>query len=496
MKTNTTLSYLCILLCMSLLACKSKTDSTQNEQETRSEAEPLVADAVKPSPRQLAYQQMEVIGFAHFTVNTFTDLEWGIGTESPAIFNPTEFDAKQWVQACKDAGIKQLILTAKHHDGFCLWPSKLTEHSVKNSPWQNGKGDMVKEVSDACREAGIKFGIYLSPWDRHEPKYGTAEYNDFYKGQLRELLTNYGEISEVWLDGAKGENAKDMTYDFQGYWKIVRELQPNAVLFSDEGPDVRWIGNEKGFAGETNWSKLDTSKVSIGTSETAYLNTGDPNGSSWVVGECDVSIRPGWFYHPKEDFQVKSVEQLLDIYYKSVGRNGVLLLNIPPDRRGLFHENDVARLKEFRKAVDETFKTNLASGKTIEASNTRSSAYPASNLTDNGLTTYWATDDSVSQATLMLDLAAPATFDRILLGEGIEFGQRINTFTVEALIDGKWTPLANGTTIGYKRLLRFDPVTTKQVRVTVSTEGKTIVLSEFGLYKASAGERIKTAAVN
>ncbi|QHT71220.1 alpha-L-fucosidase [Rhodocytophaga rosea] len=491
MQTSKTILFILLQFCLLIAACNNNSGNSRQAEATQTDDKPLVADSVKPSPRQLAYQRMEMIGFAHFTVNTFTDKEWGEGTESPAIFNPTAFDAKQWVQACKDAGIKQLILTAKHHDGFCLWPSKLTEHSVKNSPWKNGKGDVVKEVSDACQEAGLKFGVYLSPWDRHEPKYGTAAYNDFYKGQLRELLTNYGEISEVWLDGAKGENAKDMTYDFLGYWKIVRELQPNAVLFSDEGPDVHWIGNEKGFAGETKWSKMDTSQVSIGTSNTAYLNSGDPNGSSWVVGECDVSIRPGWFYHPKEDDKVKSVEQLLDIYYKSVGRNGVLLLNIPPDRRGLFHENDVARLKEFKNVLDETFKTNLAANKSVKASNTRSADYPSYNLTDSKLDSYWATDDSASKATLTLDLGAPTTFDRILLGEGIEFGQRVNGFTIEAIVDGLWTPLAAGTTIGYKRLLRFDPVTVSQIRLTVSTAGKPIVLSEFGVYKASSGESAK-----
>jgi alpha-L-fucosidase len=491
MNTFRTLSYYCLLCCWCLSACNTNSTNTTQGEASQAVDKPLTADSVKPSPRQLAYQRMEMIGFAHFTVNTFTDKEWGDGTESPAIFNPTQFDAKQWVQACKEAGIKQLILTAKHHDGFCLWPSKLTEHSVKNSPWKNGKGDVVKEVSDACREAGLKFGIYLSPWDQHEPKYGTAAYNDFYKAQLRELLTNYGEISEVWLDGAKGENARDMTYDFNGYWQLVRELQPNAVLFSDKGPDVHWIGNERGFAGETKWSKMDTSQVTIGTSKTDYLNTGDPNGTSWVVGECDVSIRPGWFYHPREDGQVKSVAQLLDIYYKSVGRNGVLLLNIPPDRRGLFHENDVARLKEFRKVLDETFETNLAKNKPIQASSTWNEEYPAYNLTDGKLDTYWASDNASNKATLTLNLGGPTTFDRILLGEGIEFGQRVNQFIIEAVVDGIWQPLTSGTTIGYKRLLRFDPVTVNQLRLTVYTAGKPIVLSEFGVYKASDGERAK-----
>ena len=421
-----------------IIGCGSATTSSEQVQSLPEQnIQPIMADKVKPSPQQLAYQQMEMIGFAHFTMNTFTDQEWGLGTEPPSIFNPTKFDARQWIQVCKEIGIKQLILTAKHHDGFCLWPSKYTEHSVKNSPWKRGKGDVVKEVSDACREAGIKFGIYLSPWDRHEPKYGTADYNQFYKNQLRELLTNYGEISEVWLDGAKGEDAKDMVYDFQGYWQLVRELQPNAMLFSDKGPDVRWIGNENGFAGETNWSKLDTSQVEIGKADTKYLNSGDPKGENWVVGECDVSIRPGWFYHAKEDNQVKSLEQLLDIYYKSVGRNGVFLLNIPPDKRGLFHENDVNRLKEFKAVIDETFQTNLAENQKLEASHTRK-GFQATNLTDNHLDTYWATQDTISKASVTMNLQKPTTFDRVILGEGIAYGQRIDNFTFDIWKNGKW----------------------------------------------------------
>ena len=295
------------------------------------ETEPKLISLV---PRQLAWQQREFTAFAHFTVNTFTDKEWGDGTESPAQFNPTAFDANQWVETCKNADIKMIILTAKHHDGFCLWPSKYTEHSVKNSPFRKGNGDVVKEVSDACRAGGLKFGIYLSPWDRHEPCYGTSGYNQYYLNQLTELLTEYGEISEVWFDGAKGENAKDMEYDFESYRSLVRKLQPSAVMFSDEGPDVRWIGNERGIAGETCWSTIDRSKVKIGKSDTNYLNAGDPDGHDWVPGECDVSIRPGWFYHASEDSKVKTLQQLIDIYYNSVGRNCVLLLNIPPDRRG------------------------------------------------------------------------------------------------------------------------------------------------------------------
>ncbi|MDJ1505540.1 alpha-L-fucosidase [Xanthocytophaga agilis] len=445
--------------------------------------------AVTPQPRQLAYQQLETIAFIHYTVNAFTDKEWGDGTESPKIFNPDELDVKQWVKACKDGGLKQIILTAKHHDGFCLWPSKYTEHSIKNSPYKGGKGDIVKELSEACRESGIKFGIYLSPWDRHEPAYGTSTYNEYYKNQLRELLTNYGEISEVWMDGAKGENAKNMEYDFEGYRAIIRELQPKAVIFSDAGPDVRWIGNEKGFAGETNWSLLDKSSIGIGQANSPgykFLNTGQADGKDWLVGECDVSIRPGWFYHAAEDSKVKSLEHLLDIYYKSVGRNAVLLLNLPPDRRGLIHENDVERLKEFRTVVNETFRTNLALNKSAKADHFRSKEYLAQNTTDGSTKTFWATEDGVNQAMITIPFGRATTFDRISLAEPIEFGQRVNTFTVEAFVDGKWEFVAKGTTIGYKRLLRIKPVTATQVRMTIGTAGTPLLISEIGIYKASA----------
>lgn len=248
----------------------------------------------KPTARQLAWQQLETTAFLHFTVNTYTDKEWGDGTESPQIFNPTQFDARKIVKTLKETGFKIAIITAKHHDGFCLWPSRYTEHSVKNSPWKSGKGDVVKEIADACREYGIKFGFYLSPWDQHEPTYGTNKYNDFYKNQLKELLTNYGEVSEVWFDGAKGKNAKDMQYDFTSYWRLVRELQPKAVLFSDAGPDVRWVGNETGNAGQTCWSTIDTTGLAPGKADPKYLNTGDPNGPAWIPAETDVSIRFGF----------------------------------------------------------------------------------------------------------------------------------------------------------------------------------------------------------
>lgn len=307
---------------------------------------------VKPTPQQVAWQERETSAFLHFTVNTFTDKEWGDGTESEKIFNPTDFNATKIVQTLKKTGFKLVIITAKHHDGFCLWHTKMTGHSVKNSPF---KRDVVKELSNACKKEGLKFGVYLSPWDRHEKTYGTDKYNSFYKAQLTELLTNYGEISEVWFDGAKGDNTK-MEYDFEGFWNLVRKLQPKAVMFSDVGPDVRWVGNESGNASETCWSTINISKdntikasdpalkgkaIAPGIADEKYLNTGDINGSRWIPAETDVSIRKGWFYHASENATVKSGKELVDLYYKSVGRNSLLLLNIPPNRKGQLDEHDV-----------------------------------------------------------------------------------------------------------------------------------------------------------
>src|ERR1022692_420784 len=313
---------------------------------TAAAVEPPTPYGPVPSARQIQWADMEFIGFAHFTVNTFTDREWGNGDESEKVFNPTDFDAGQIVGAARDAGMKELILTAKHHDGFCLWPSKFTEHSVKNSPWKNGQGDVVKEISAACRRYGIRFGVYLSPWDRNHKDYGHPEYLTYYRSQLRELLTHYGNISEVWFDGANGglgyyggaretRTIDRMTYyDWPTTWQIVRDLQPMACLFSDVGPDVRWVGNERGIAGKTCWATLSPEGFSPGYANESRLNSGDRPGTRWIPAECDVSIRPGWFYHEKEDDAVKTPEQLLELYYQSVGRGANFLLNLPPDRRG------------------------------------------------------------------------------------------------------------------------------------------------------------------
>ena len=447
--------------------------------------------AVVPTRQQVEYQRMELIGFIHYTVNAFTDKEWGEGTESPSIFNPTALDTQQWVQAAKEAGMKLLIITAKHHDGFCLWPSKYTDHSVKSSPWKDGKGDIVGELSEACQDAGLKMGVYLSPWDRHEPVYGTDGYNQFYLNQLEELLSNYGEIAEVWMDGAKGKDAKDMEYDFEAYRALIRKLQPDALIFSDAGPDIRWIGNERGIAGETNWSTINNDGVTIGKADTKYLNAGDPDGKRWVMGECDVSIRPGWFYHQSEDEKVKSPGQLMDIFYQSVGRNGTFLLNIPPDRRGLFHENDIAALREFRSILDETFRTDLARGASAEASDHRlnHAHFSPANLLDGNPDTYWAANDGVTTASITVSLNEAASFDRILLQEPIRFGQRVSKFSVEAWLNDGWSEIAQATTIGYKRLLRVPLLRTNRVRVVIKESKDVAALSNISLYKSSPREK-------
>lgn len=426
----------------------------------------------KPTPAQVAWQQLETTAFLHFTVNTYTDKEWGDGTESPSIFNPVKFDANQWVTSLKAGGFKMCIITAKHHDGFCLWPSKQTEHSVKNSPWKNGQGDIVKEVADACRAHGLKFGFYLSPWDQHEKTYGTNQYNDFYKSQLRELLTNYGTVHEVWFDGAKGKNAKDMEYDFKGYWGMVKELQPQALCFSDVGPGVRWVGNESGNAGETCWSTLITAGMAPGVADAKYLNTGDEKGTEWIPAETDVSIRPGWFYHPKEDDKVRSPQNLVKLYYESVGRNSLLLLNVPPNREGLLCLQDVAAVKEFRSILDETFKNNLA-----KKSNKK--------LLDGKLNTWIS---AAEQAPIEIKLAKATTVDRFMVQENIAEGQRVAEAQLEYWDGSAWKLIKKFTTVGYKRLLRFEPVTASKLRLTVVRALAPAQIAEVGVYKASSRE--------
>ena len=451
-----------------------------------------------PTARQLRWHDMEFYGFLHFTVNTFTDKEWGYGDEAESVFNPTAFDADQIARTAVEAGMKGLILTAKHHDGFCLWPSKYTEHSVKNSPWKNGQGDVVKEVSEACRRHGLRFGVYLSPWDRNHKDYARPEYIVYYRNQLRELLNNYGDIFTVWFDGANGGDgfyggAREMRridnrtyYDWKNTWQIVRERMPMAAMFSDVGPDFRWVGNEGGIAGETCWATLNPADGVPGNTK-ANLNQGERPGTHWIPAECDVSIRPGWFYHASEDSRVKTPAELLRIYYCSVGRGACLNLNLPPDRRGQIHANDIQSLREFRRILDATFAKDFAQGATITASNIRHESVPFApqNVIDGNRHTYWSTDDGNTAPELVFDLGQPATFNVISLREYLPLGQRVETFALDAWKDGQWAEFAKGTSIGNRRLVRTRFVTTEKVRLRLSGPVSPAI-AEVGLYAEPA----------
>lgn len=471
---------------------------------------PLLADRSAPAPygalpseRQIRWSELEFYNFLHFTVNTFTDKEWGYGNEDPAIFNPTGFDADAIIETLKAAGSKGAILTCKHHDGFCLWPTKTTEHSIKHSPYKGGKGDIVREISDAAARHGLKFGVYVSPWDRNQASYGTPQYIQIYRQQLRELLTGYGPIFEIWHDGANGGSGyygganetrtidKLHYYDWPATWKMERELQPEAAIFSDVGPDVRWVGNEKGIAGETCWATYTPRSPSGGPGApgdvvAAENTSGTRNGKYWMPAECDVSIRPGWFWHPKENDKVKSPRQLLDLYYESVGRGASFLLNVPPDRQGLIYETDAASLRRFGEAIRDTFGANLARGARASASNVRKNdpAYGPQNLLDGDRFTYWATDDPVTTPSVTIELANPVTFDLVRLRENIRLGQRIGGFAVEIWKDNAWAAFGQGSSIGMCRILRAEhAVTAKRVRVRITNAPVCPALSEVALFR-------------
>jgi alpha-L-fucosidase len=445
---------------------------------------------------------MEFYGFVHFTVNTFTDKEWGYGDEDPSVFNPRDFDAEQIVRTARDAGMKGLILTCKHHDGFCLWPSKYTEHSVKHSPWKNGRGDVVKEISYACHKYGLKFGIYLSPWDRNHKDYGRPEYIAYFRNQLRELLTGYGPIFEVFLDGANGGDGyyggaretrkidRETYYDWPGTWQLVRELQPDACLFSDAGPDVRWAGNERGIAGDPDWTTLKRADFAPGRADEGRLNRGDRPGTDWVPAECDVSIRPGWFYHSQEDTRVRTARNLLDLYYSSVGRGASFLLNLAPDRRGQIPEPDVNSLREFRRLLDATFDKNLAQGAKVSASNTRGGMerFSGRNAIDNRRDTYWATDDQIKTPELILDMGREVTFNVVRLREYLPLGQRVEAFALDAWVGGKWKEFVAGTSIGSARLVRSQPITTSKVRLRITQAPVCPAIAELALFLEPKGE--------
>ena len=405
----------------------------------------------RPSAAQLAWQRDELALFLHFGVNTFTDREWGDGREDPAIFKPAALDARAWAKTARASGFRALILTAKHHDGFCLWPTKTTTHSVVKSPWRGGRGDVVREFVDACRAEGLGAGLYLSPWDRNHPAYGDSpRYNDIYADQLTELLTQYGRLNEVWFDGANGEgpNGKRQVYDWPRTFGLVKKLQPDAVIFSDAGPDVRWCGNENGTAGEPNWSAVDPSRVTApgvsGPGVTESLQHGDRDGTVWRPAEADTSIRPGWFHHPAEDARVKTGERLFDIYCRSVGRNSKLLLNVPPTRDGVLHPNDVASLMAFR---------DLRAARFVQVGLGQSAGTPAA-----------------GGHQLDVPFTKPVRVDAVRIEEDIEQGQCVARFSVHGQASegsADWRELSRGATIGYARIERFAPVVVSAVRVVI-----------------------------
>ena len=469
-----------MLLLMVSIACTKQKNYIEKEivftDKLSPEQKLKLASYLVPTKQQYEWQQLELTAFIHFGINTFTGREWGDGSEDPNLFNPTDFNAEQWVVALKDGGFKMIILTAKHHDGFCLWPTKTTEHSVASSSWRDGGGDVVRELRNACEKHDMKFGVYLSPWDRNAKSYGDSpEYNKMFVQQLNELLSNYGEIHEVWFDGANGEgpNGKKQEYDWKSYYHVIDSLQPFAVK-AIMGDDVRWVGNEQGLGRETEWSvtplradihedaaeenkRLEISATAKDLGSRKLIE--QANAIYWYPSEVDVSIRPGWFYHPEQDAQVKTLEELVNIYYQSVGMNSVLLLNIPPDKRGLIHETDVARLKQFGEYIERTFSDN-------KLADTHS---------------YWKAKNGDYRE---YKIKEGDTINTVLVQEDIQKGQRVEVFKVEGLINGSWTKLAEGTTIGYKRLLRFDDVSPEMIRITITETRHGANIKEVGAYYA------------
>ncbi len=489
--------FLLLGITMLLAACSSQPKQELYEKHVvfPADATPeMKVDMVSrlvPTAQQLEWQQMEFTAFLHFGINTFTGREWGDGQEKPELFNPTELDCEQWVRALKEGGFKMALITAKHHDGFCLWPTATTEHSVKNSPWKDGKGDVVRELRDACEKYGMKFGVYLSPWDRNAECYGDSPaYNKFFIEQLTELLTNYGEVHEVWFDGANGEgpNGKKQVYDWEAILKTIRTLQPKAVT-AIMGDDVRWVGNEGGLGRETEWSATALTPGSYTHSNESNSALGikpmakdlgsreliaKAKEAYWYPSEVDVSIRPGWFYHADQDEQVRSLANLVNIYYQSVGCNSVLLLNIPPDRRGLIHETDVQRIKELSEYLAKTF---------------------ADNQVVNG-TGLWQAQAGDSKE---YEVKSGSMVNTFLIQEDIAQGQRVEDFLVEVYSNGAWQYAAEGTTVGYKRLLKFSDCQPEKIRVTIRGTRAAANITNVGLYYAESlqdkGVKVKLSDV-
>jgi alpha-L-fucosidase len=463
-----------------------------------------------PTARQLKWQETEMYCIIHFGPDTYTDKEWGYGDEAPKIVNPTQFSAMQIVGAAKAGGFKGIVVVAKHHDGFCLWPTNTTAHNISKSRYKNGKCDLLQEYREACDKLGMKMGVYCSPWDRNSGLYGRPEYvTNVYRKQLEELYTNYGPIFISWFDGANGGDGyyggarevrkidRSTYYGWTDTWAIPRKLAPAAVLFGDVGPDVRWVGNEKGHAGETCWATYtphapDSGKTPGNGYTKDYEGTeGLRNGEFWMPAECDVSLRPGWFYHKDQDDKVKSPDTLLSLYYQSVGRGACLDLGLSPDRRGLLYDSDVKALKQFGKVIRETFAVNLAKGATLKASNVRGgnhAKFGPRNLLDGDRYSYWATDEKVTTPELIVDLHRNKTFNVIRLRENIKLGQRIEAVAVDVFRDGKWQQIAEATSIGGNRLIRLaQPISSSRVRLRITKSPVCIALSDFGLFNEPNG---------
>lgn len=455
-----------------------------------------------PNANQLRWHDMEMYAFIHYSLNTYTDQEWGYGNEDPALFDPSDLDCRQWARVCKQAGMRGIILTAKHHCGFCLWPSAYTDYSVRHSPWRGGKGDVVRELADACRDEGLAFGVYLSPWDRHHADYGRPAYITYFRNQLRELLTNYGDIAEVWFDGANGGNGwyggadetrhidRTTYYHWQDTYQLVRDLQPQCLIWNDGGDrgDLRWVGTEAGEVGETNWNLLNRE----GAVDERMLRHGLESGDTWVPGETNMSLRPGWFYHAAEDTRVKSLSELMRAYYKSVGRNSALLLNFAVAPNGRIHPVDSLRGLVFAQMVRRAFDHDLARQATITATNVRGddSRFAPTMTLDDCADTYWATDDGVTTPTLILDFGQPTTFNRFVAEEYIALGQRVRSFRLEAYTAGGWQRLTDAlsqqgdglTTIGHRRIIGFPAVTATRLRFTITDSKACPLISTIGVY--------------
>lgn len=474
MKNN----FLTIILALALFACTKA-------------PEPLYP---VPSDEQLAWQQLETYAFIHFGLNTFNDLEWGYGDTPASTFNPDSLDCEQWVETLKNCGMKGVILTAKHHDGFCLWPTKSTDYNISNSLYKNGEGDLVKELSDACRKHGLKFGIYCSPWDRNNARYAFPEYVETYHTQIQELASNYGPLFEFWFDGANGGDGyygrakeyrqidPDNYYDYQRAKDTVLAHNPTAMIFGGPYQTVRWVGNEKGFAGATNWCNAPQI-----TSQTPLkINTfGDENGSEWLPAEVDVSIRPGWFYHVNEDDKVKSVNELCEIYYNSVGRNANLLLNFPVTLNGKIHPTDSTNAVEFYKKISNELNHNMLAGAKVQADNERGYRFSASKVNDGNPETYWATDDGYPYGTISFSMSQPVTISRVMIQEYVKLGQRVKSFYLEGEKDGKWfriNTFDETTTVGYKRIVRFDQVEVDKLVINFEESRGPLCISNIAAY--------------